>query len=134
MRFCIILLIFLFSFQNLKAQMDMSSKSDSVYKRIDEFSQHKKFFKLIHKLMFQNSTNSNINKKQLTDRQLQIDYDQYNCKIIRNINIETLDPFGFSSENEKEIPQNKKERFGNALHLKSKNWTIRNFLLFKQNK
>jgi len=132
LRACIILLTFLFSFQNLMAQMDRSSKSDSVYKKIDEFSQQKKFFKFIHKLMFQNSNNPSVNKKLLTDNQLQLDYDQYNCKIIRNISIETLDPFGFSSENEKEIPQNNIERFGNALHIKSKNWTIRNFLLFKQ--
>lgn len=117
------------------AQMPVSSKSDSVYKKIDQFSQDKKFFKFIHKIMFRNSniTNLNKNKRLKTSSPLQIHFEKYNCKIIRNITIETLDPFGFSVENDKQIPKYKTERFGNSLHIKTKNWTIRNLLLFKQN-
>lgn len=117
------------------AQMLVSSKSDSVYKKIDQFSQDKKFFKFIHKIMFRNSnfTSLNKNKKLKTSIPLQIQFEKYNCKIIRNITIETLDPFGFSVENDKQVPKYKTERFGNSLHIKTKNWTIRNLLLFKQN-
>jgi outer membrane protein assembly factor BamA len=63
---------------------------------------------------------------------LQKSFDKYSCRIIRKINIETLDPFGFSAEDEKAAPRNRIERIGNFMHIKSKNWTIRNLLLFKK--
>lgn len=53
-------------------------------------------------------------------------------KIIRNIDIVTLDPFGFSEADTLKVPTTKLERIGNKLHLKSKKFTIRNFLLFEQ--
>ena len=85
--------------------------------------------------MFRNKETPRVNKKkrQKAINSLQVSFNKYNCKIIRNINIETLDPFGFSAENEQQIPKYKMERYGNSLHLKTKNWTIRNLLLFKKN-
>ena len=56
-----------------------------------------------------------------------------NGKIIRNISIETLDPFGQSVTTESKKPRNGFERFGNSIHLKTKEFTIRNLLLFKKN-
>jgi len=119
----------------MMAQKSVPTKSDSVYKKIDEFSQDKKFFKFIHKIMFRGKETATISKKkrQKTITLLQVSFEKYNCKIIRNITIETLDPFGFSAENDKQAPKYKMERFGNWLHLKTKNWTIRNLLLFKKN-
>jgi len=119
----------------MKAQIPVTPKSDSVYTKIDQFSEDKKLFKFLHKIMFRssNTTSSNNNKRLKNSNSFPINFEKYKCKIIRNITIETLDPFGFSSENEHQIPQNKLERFGNVLHIKSKKWNIRNFLLFKQN-
>ena len=131
--FC--LLFFLCSFSILMAQKPVPTKSDSVYKKIDEFSQDKKFFKFIHKIMFRSRESAKVGKKkrQKTITPLQASFEKYNCKIIRTIFIETLDPFGFSAENDQQAPKYKIERFGNWLHLKTKNWTIRNLLLFKKN-
>ena len=53
-------------------------------------------------------------------------------KIIRKINIVTLDPFGQSVTDTTRMPKNWGERAGNSLHLKSKNLAIRNLLLFKR--
>ena len=135
MRIYIYLVVFLCSFSIMKAQKLVPTKSDSVYKKIDEFSQDKKFFKFIHKIMFRKKETIRVSKKkkQKTITSLQVSFNKYNCKIIRNINIETLDPFGFSIENDQQIPKYKMERFGNSLHIKTKNWTIRNLLLFKKN-
>ena len=58
-------------------------------------------------------------------------FDYGEGKHIRNINIITLDPFGYSDTDSTKVPNNKLERFGNKLHLKSKKSTIKNFLLFK---
>lgn len=119
----------------MSAQKPVPTKSDTVYKKIDQFSEHKKFFKFIHHVMFRDKEDVATPKKRKPKgiTPLQKSFDKYNCLVIRNINIETLDPFGYSVENEKEQPEKWIERAGNLLHAKSKNWTIRNLLLFKKN-
>lgn len=134
MRYYLYLVILLFSCQILSAQNTIPTKSDSVYKKIDDFSKERKFFKLMHKLMFRpKKTEAAKKQKKKGASPIQKSFEKYNCRIIRNITIETTDPFGYSAENEKEVPEKKLERFGNSLHIKSKKWTIRNLLLFKKN-
>ncbi|MDM1514771.1 hypothetical protein HX055_18855, partial [Myroides odoratimimus] len=53
-------------------------------------------------------------------------------KVIRNIYIKTLDPFGFSDTDSLKTPKNKVEEIGNKLHFKTKSFTIKNFLIFKE--
>ena len=117
------------------AQKIAPTKSDTVYKKIDQYAEDKKFFKFVHKLMFRNRETFLVAKKPKRTgiSPIQKSFNKYNCRIIRKINIETLDPFGFSVENDKQHPEKRIERMGNFLHLKTKNWTIRNLLLFKKN-
>ena len=119
----------------MTAQKLVPTKSDTVYKKIEKFSEHKNFFKFIHHIIFRDKEVIVPIKKRKTKgiTPLQKSFDKYSCLIIRKINIETLDPFGFSVEDEKEKPKKWIERTGNLLHAKSKNWTIRNLLLFKKN-
>jgi hypothetical protein len=134
MRYYFYLVMLLFSCQILSAQKIVPTKSDSVYNKIDDFSKERKFFKVLHKLLFRprKSEAAKI-QKQKGASPIQKSFEKYNCAIIRNITIVTTDPFGFSAENEKEVPEKRVERFGNSLHVKSKKWTIRNLLLFKKN-
>lgn len=53
-------------------------------------------------------------------------------KIIRNISITTFDPFGYSIDDTEEIPSKFLEKAGNTIHLKTKNFVIKNYLLFKK--
>lgn len=117
------------------AQKIAPTKSDTVYKKIDQYAEDKKFFKFVHKLMFRNRETFLVAKKPKHTgiTPIQKSFNKYSCRIIRKINIETLDPFGFSVENDKQHPEKRIERMGNFLHLKTKNWTIRNLLLFKKN-
>lgn len=119
----------------MMAQISVPTKSDSVYNKIYTISQEKKFYKFLHKILFRSVDASEIsNKKRQNSASIAlIPYSNYNCKIIRNITIETLDPFGFSVENKNNFPTNKLEKIGNSLHIKTKNWTIRNLLLFNKN-
>ena len=119
----------------MMAQISVPTKSDSVYAKIYNKSQEKKFYKFLHKVLFRSVDASEIsNKKRQNSASIApIPYSNYNCKIIRNITIETLDPYGFSAENKNSIPTNKLEKIGNSLHIKTKNWTIRNLLLFNKN-
>lgn len=131
-RFCLILL--LFSCHLVSAQKTTPTKSDSIYKKIDAYAEDRKFLKFVHKLMFRSRETFLVAKKpkQKNMATVQKSFDKYSCRIIRKITIETLDPFGYSTENEKEQPNKKIERLGNFLHIKTKNWTIRNLLLFKK--
>jgi hypothetical protein len=118
----------------LTAQQTVAKDSAKVYKDIEKFSKKSKFGKFVHRLLFKSTRKSKPSKKASTQRYyLKKAFDKHEGKIIRNINIETLDPFGYSVDNTKDQPEKGIEKFGNALHAKSKNFTIRNILLFKKN-
>lgn len=134
MRYYLFILIYFSSYFNIMAQISVPTKSDSVYSKISEISEENKFYKFVHKVLFRSVEASKIrNKKRKKVAVVPIAYQLYNCKIIRTITIETLDPFGFSVENKNSTPESKLEKIGNSLHIKTKNWTIRNLLLFKKN-
>ncbi|MFM7018717.1 MAG: hypothetical protein ACKOWY_07965, partial [Flavobacterium sp.] len=128
-------LLFFFCCQIFNAQ-EKNSGNDSVkvYKKIEDYSKKSKFKKLIYRMLFKSkrvetSSQKNARKKFLIKKT----FDRNEGKIIREIRIETLDPFGYAVDNYKDEPNKGFEKFGNRLHLKTKNWTIRNLLLFKKN-
>lgn len=131
------LLFFLFACQLCQAQKKPThSGNDSVqvYKKIEDFSKKTKFKKFIYRLLFKaQRSQTKSQKKARQEFLVKKTFARNEGKIIRNINIETLDPFGFSVDNYKDEPEKGFERFGNRLHLKTKNWTVRNLLLFKKN-
>jgi hypothetical protein len=134
-KYLYFLLLFFFICQISYGQ-EKNSGNDSVkvYKKIEDFSNKTKFKKFIYRLLFKahrSETKSQKNaRKQFIIKKT---FDRNEGKIIRKIMIETLDPFGYSVDNYKDQPDKGFERFGNTLHLKTKNWTIRNLLLFKKN-
>jgi hypothetical protein len=121
--------------QIMTAQQKTPNKdSIKVYKDLEKYSKKSGFGKFVHKLLFRTTRATKVSQKNLRKKYLiKKSFDKYEGKIIRNINIETLDPFGYSVDNPADVPNKGFEKFGNALHLKSKNWTIRNLLLFKKN-
>lgn len=128
-------LLFFFSYLNSQAQ-EKNSGNDSVkvYNDIKNYSEKSSFKNFVYRLLFKSKRNSGSTKK--NDRRrflIKKSFDRNEGKIIRKIRIETLDPFGYSIDNNKDEPKNRVEKFGNALHLKTKIWTIRNVLLFKKN-
>jgi hypothetical protein len=63
----------------------------------------------------------------LLDRQ----FDRHNFKIVRRVNIRTLDAFGYSLNDSTRQPRTFWEKSGNALHLKTSRSRIRQVLLFR---
>ena len=63
----------------------------------------------------------------LLDRQ----FDRHNFKIVRRINIRTLDAFGYSLTDSARVPRTFWEKSGNALHLKTARSRVRQVLLFR---
>ncbi|MFN7044070.1 MAG: hypothetical protein ACK4M1_02650 [Flavobacterium sp.] len=126
--FCVI------SWKGNAQTVDKKGDSISIYQDINDLSKRNKFSRFVYKLIFRESAlkvenliPSNPKKEEKLVKKHQ------EGKIIRNITIETLDPFGYSVTNEKKVPKRKLENFGNAVHIKTKEITIRNIMLFKKN-
>jgi hypothetical protein len=101
-----------------------------MYKDIQTYSKKHKFTKFVHKLVFKS-----INpKKKIKKKLVQTNYLQFEGKIIRNINIVTLDPFGYSEVDSTRKPRNWAEKNGNSIHIKTKKLAIQNLLLIRKNK
>ena len=82
----------------------------------------------MHKLIFRTPV---LEKKAI--KEVQKNYNVFEGKIIRNINIVTLDPFGYSEIDTIRKPKNWGERTGNKVHSKTKRFAILNLLLIKEN-
>ncbi|MGV3696576.1 hypothetical protein [Flavobacterium sp.] len=137
LRYLCLLLFFLLSCPTVRAQekvVHSGNDSVKVYKKIEDMSKKSKFKKFIYRLLFKSKkSETKSQKKARQEFMIKKSFDRNEGKIIRQINIETLDPFGYSADNFKDAPDKGFERFGNRLHLKTKNWTVRNLLLFKKN-
>lgn len=115
--------------QNIEKKTD----SISIYQDINDLSKRNKFSRFVYKLIFRESAlkaENLIPSKPKKDEKVVKKHQE--GKIIRNITIETLDPFGFSVTDEKKLPKRKLEKFGNSVHLKTKEVTIRNIMLFRK--
>lgn len=135
MTFRLFFIGLLFCCQILTAQNNPAKKdSIKVYKNIENYSKKSKFTKFVHKLLFKSTRKAAPSKKAQKKRfLLKRAFDKNEGKIIRNISIETLDPFGYSVSNPNEKPNNGVERFGNKVHLKTKKFIVKNLLLIKKN-
>lgn len=113
-------------------QNEPEQDSTDIYNRIETYSEKRKFTKLIHKWVFRPSEKKDEHTS--SDTRVKSNYSQYTGKIVRNIIIDTKDPFGYSITDTTRAPNKWIERTGNILHIKSKEMAIRNFLLLKENK
>ncbi len=102
-------------------------KKDSLYYKIEEFSDKRKSTKFIHRLIFRREADS-ISVESRTQKPSRV---SYNGKIIRNIKIETTDPFGYQIS-AKNKDSKWYDRLADRVHIDSKRSTIKNYLLFKK--
>lgn len=113
-----------------ETEKETEKDSIKIYWQIEEFSQKRKLTKILHNMVFR-PTRGNINS---TARVIEYrNYNRFKGKIIRNINIETLDPFGYSVFDTLEKPRNWAETTGNKIHKSTNRVTIQGLLLFKEN-
>ena len=110
-----------------------SAKNDStnLYGKVESFSMRGKFTKFMYRLLFKpvaTSPPTNKIKKKVYKKLVQKPYSAFEGKIIRHINIITLDPFGYSIADTIVASLNILTKTGNMLHVKSQAVTIRNLL------
>lgn len=123
----------LFSYQLVCAQENQIQKDTSKgYRAIEKYSKKRKFTKFIHKLIFHSVETEKVTKSSFQKINTK-NYAAFEGKIVRNIHIKTLDPFGYSETDSLKSPKNFAEKAGNALHIKTKQIAIKNLLLIKKN-
>ena len=105
-----------------------------MYRNIENYSQKRGFTKFLHKLVFKPITKKQKVKKNTFQKIKKKGYADSEGKIIRYINIATLDPFGYSEIDSTKKPNRWTYKVGNAIHNKTNNWAIKNLLLIKKNK
>lgn len=128
----ILLFLILCSYQTIFAQDPKAKDTSKMYRDIEKYSKKRKFTKFLHKLVFEPVAKQTIKKNSFHKIKRQ-NYAQCEGKIIRNINITTLDPFGYSEMDSTIKPKQRITELGNSLHVKTRNIAIGNLLLIKKN-
>lgn len=129
----LIIFLVLFSCHISMAQDTTKTKEETKkYSKIQVYSNKHKFTKFIYKLIFEPIYKPET-KKNAFNKVRKTKFATYEGKIIRNININTFDPFGYSANDSTEIPKNFFLRAGNSLHIKTKKLAIKNLLLMREN-
>jgi hypothetical protein len=134
----LILFLFTIPISDFANGQQDSVKTDStlLYKNIESYSKRSKFNGFIYRLIFKPAaTDSTIKsaKRKANKKLLKNQYRTFEGKIIRKIDIETLDPFGYSASDTTVGRQNILSKAGNWMHIKTQGITIRNFLLIHKN-
>ena len=127
------IVITLFFCVSLSFSQEKKTEVDSTllgYKKIESLSKKNNLTKQLHRLIFKSTTVGNSKKIVVQNGP---NYSLYDGKIIRKVTIQTLDPFGYSESDTAKKPKYFSEKAGNILHIKTKNFAIRNTLLFKEN-
>ncbi|MEI8046075.1 MAG: hypothetical protein WCI92_01745 [Bacteroidota bacterium] len=134
-RTFILLQILLASVCGLAVAQENGKKKDvdSIYKNIETYSSKRKFTNLLCAFLLKPVHNTASLPMVTLANQTVETYSRYEGKIIRHISIVTLDPFGFSVHDTTARPLSILEKSGNALHIKTQLFTIRNQLLIHKN-
>lgn len=120
------------SFLSLAQEKDKKVDSTKMYRDIEKYSKKSKVTKFLHKLIFEPVAKEKV-KKSKFQKTITTNYASYECKIVRNIHITTLDPFGYSEKDTLKKPKKFNDRIGNALHYKTRAFAISNLLLIEKN-
>ncbi|WP_317162550.1 hypothetical protein [Myroides pelagicus] len=112
-----------------QTEQKIERDSTRLFSNFENKNKQTKIGRLINKLIYKNN-------KKLTKKAPEVKNNQHlelgQGKVIRNIKIVTLDPFGYSTTDTLRKPTKTLERFGNKMHLKTKKFTVKNFLMFKK--
>ena len=135
-----IFLLFIFSFlisdPAIAQQTPAKTDSTSLYKNIETYSRQSKFKTFVYRLIFKPVTTETKKKdvrKKTYKNLIQKPYGTFEGKIIRNINVVTFDPFGYSVTDTIVANHNFLLKAGNGIHIKTRGIAIRNLLLFHKN-
>lgn len=119
-----------FSYAQVTPKNEKPKDSAQMYRNIENYSKRSKFFKVLHKMVFEPVEQKKASKVR---KKVKKKYINVEGKIIRNITIVTLDPFGYSEIDTLKKPKSWGEKTGNRLHIKTSKLAIKNLLLLRRN-
>lgn len=102
-------------------------KRDSLYDKIEVYAKKRKVSSLLYNMVFRRAPDADT--IQLSKAAVKRDYSD---KFIRKIIISTADPLGYSTSPAANKEPKKYETLGNRLHMKTRNSTVRGYLLFRE--
>ncbi len=132
----IVLIIYLGPIQDIIAQEpDKTAPQDSVkvYKALQDIAEKKTFSKWLFSLIFTIPESVKQPPKRRSKRIETKPYNYFEGKIIRKINILTLDPFGYDIRDTSIKPNGFIKITGNKLHINTLPLAVKNLLLFGSN-
>ncbi|MFA5297512.1 MAG: hypothetical protein WC389_04815 [Lutibacter sp.] len=129
----LVVLLALFCCGQINAQ-ESNPKQDSTYQAIEKYSQKRKFTKFFHRLIFRHVEIKGDKASKKNKLNIIEPYEHPEGKIVRNIHIVTLDPFGFKLKDTLKHPKSLLEKGGNNIHIRTQVNVIKNLLLFKSGK
>src|SRR5688572_28278637 len=122
MTFCFFFLVNGIKAQKEKEKEDLKTDTLRIYHSIERFAKKKRFTHQLYKAVF--NLPDTTKKKKITRNQGKVDYyERYGGRIIRNIIIQTLDPFGYKARDTAAIPRSFIQKGGNFLHNRSSAFT-----------
>ncbi len=116
-------------YQTIDQSSEKIVEDSTKYKAIEEFSKKSKITSFLHRILFRQIMKETLPPVEKETRRLI----SHEGKIIRRIQITTLDPFGYSLSDTSVQPEIFPFKAGNSLHVKTKPMIIKNLLLFKEN-
>jgi hypothetical protein len=106
------------------------SSSDRIIENLKEISKRKTIMGRLTKMLFR------FDRKQTVTYNnpilLNNAYEKHNYKVVRRVDVKTLNSFGYSITDTTRRPRNFFEKAGNSIHVKTHRRRIRNTLLFQK--
>ena len=127
---------FLISDLAFARQQPVKKDSTNLYSNIEAYSRQSRFKTFLYRSIFRSATPESKKKavrKKTYKNLIQKPYDTFEGRIIRNIEVVTFDPFGYSVADTNVSDQSFLRKAGNGMHIKTRGITIRNLLLFHKN-
>lgn len=117
-------------------QIPVKKDSTVLYKNIETYSKRNRVTQFMYSLVFKPAAIISKKKeapKKVYKNLIQKPYSTFEGKIIRKIDVVTLDPFGYSVNDTASTSKNILYRSGNWMHIKTQGIAIRNLLLIRKN-
>ena len=118
---------------NIDQDLKKTIRDSSKYQAIAKFSEKSKFTRFIHRLIFKPIGRDTVPQPKKSKIKKPQPYLRLEGKIIRHIQIITLDPFGYSISDTSIHPGVVLMKAGNSVHLVTLPKIIKNLLLFNEN-
>jgi hypothetical protein len=112
-----------------KKGAETGDTSKNVVQEVKDYSKKDNFFSRIVKSILINEVPQPGNATLKSDK---IAIKRFTGKVIRNIDVEILDVFGASVDSPMDTVRSWLQEKGNSLHLKTKDWLIKNKLIFSE--